>query len=144
MTATDELRMMLDERGVEHFDGVECTFWGDTVLARRDGSCPVYRFSATEVTDGVSVHLLRVSPEQAIEATLGRGTCHNLAGQDEYGEWGFCCSECGARPKYDSGEVHIPSSGELPDGTVWLGDSWVPWRYCPNCGRKVVDDASVD
>ena len=71
MTATDELRRMLDERGVKHYDGVECTYWGDTVLARRDGSCPIYRFSATEVANGVSVHLLRVSPEQAIEATLG-------------------------------------------------------------------------
>ena len=110
MTATDELRRMLDERGVKHYDGVECTYWGDTVLARRDGSCPIYRFSATEVADGVSVHLLRVSPEQAIEATLGRGTCHDAAME---GEW-FECSECGTVKQL----IHP--------------------HYCPNCGARVM------
>ena len=120
MTATEELRRMLDERVVEHFDGVECTFWGDTVLARRDGSCPVYRFSATEVADGVSVHLLRVSPEQAIEATLGRGTCHNLWDVELTGRLRFQCSKCEA------------VSLEITP------------RYCPVCGRQVVDDASVE
>lgn len=121
MTATDELRRMLDERGVKHYDGVECTYWGDTVLARRDGSCPVYRFSATEVTDGVSVHLLRVSPEQAIEATLGRGTCKDVSEQS-YFHPTFKCSECGFG---------------FDDWFTYSGYSYDP-SYCPNCGAKVV------
>ena len=124
MTATDELRRMLDERGVEHFDGFECTFWGDTVLARRDGSCPIYRFSATEVADGVSVHLLRVSPEQAIEATLGRGTCHiNLLGMD------YQCSGCG----------EVVGSADPTDELHIDGNAIDMWRFCHNCGREVVD-----
>lgn len=53
---------------------------------------------------------------------LGRGTCEPVDGYDDDGEEiGTCCSECGS-----------------------------PWpvyyvvRYCPVCGCKVVDDASVD
>ena len=186
MTATDELRRMLDERGVKHYDGVECTYWGDTVLARRDGSCPIYRFSATEVANGVSVHLLRVSPEQAIEATLGprvqpptmpeqppydllidllrdewdidvmwdglrrfwyvgltdegvrkrdereatlgRGTCEVEIGTGQQRGW-WVCQSCG--DLFDSGSALACKKKQKP-------------RYCPNCGRKVVDDASVD
>lgn len=126
MTATDELRRMLDERGVKHYDGVECTYWGDTVLARRDGSCPIYRFSATEVADGVSVHLLRVSPEQAIEATLGRGTCRfktiNQFVDARRSRADICeCDRCGYRCA--RGFIHDER-----------------FKYCPNCGRKVVDE----
>lgn len=122
MTATEELRRMLDERGVEHYDGVECTYWGDTVLARRDGSCPIYRFSATEVADGVSVHLLRVSPEQAIEATLGRGECRisvqdNLAETEGMGDVWLECDAC---------HWQMPLEPSAPR-----------FSYCPNCGRKV-------
>lgn len=70
MTATDDLRSMLDERSVEHYDGTEGTYWGGSVLAR-NGLHTVYRFSARGVVGGLDVHLLRVTPEQAIEATLG-------------------------------------------------------------------------
>ena len=135
MTATDELRRMLDERGVKHYDGVECTYWGDTVLARRDGSCPIYRFSATEVADGVSVHLLRVSPEQAIEATLGRGTCRDVCASISE----FTCSACGFRCDLMSWETLFDGD----EGRHRHHHYGTP-RYCPNCGRKVVDDASVD
>lgn len=111
MTATDRLRRLLDERGVKHYDGTECTYWGYTVLARSDGSFPIYRFSATEVTDGVSVHLLRVSPEQAVEATLGRGTCKVVSKPCDMWE-----CECGK--------------------AWWHGGA--P-NYCPSCGRVVVE-----
>lgn len=70
-TAIERLRELLDERGVEHYDGVENTCWGDTVLLWEDGSNPVYQFRADEVIDGLSVHLYFVTPEQAIAATLG-------------------------------------------------------------------------
>lgn len=129
MTATDELRQRLLERGVK---------WERTSIGRGTVWDGEYGTVWTADSGEVLSMLCDTTPEQAIEATLGRGTCHNLAGQGEDGDWGFCCSECGARPKYWCGEVHIPSSGELPDGTRWLGDSWLPWRYCPNCGRRVV------
>ena len=136
MTATDELRRMLDERGVEWcpsaWDRSTETYWKTA-----DGNGCLATQGETKLRLSFADYL---TPEQAIEATLGRGTCSNLAGQDEDGEWGFRCSECGAMPKYGSGEVHVPSSGELPDGTVWLGDSWLPWAWCPCCGRKVVGE----
>jgi len=64
MSATDELRKMLDERGVKHYDGTELTLW----LKDEHG----YRASADELTSGrLSVHIWCGTPEQAIDATLG-------------------------------------------------------------------------
>jgi hypothetical protein len=73
------------------------------------------------------------------EATLGHGECRNVADPDEYSDRPFTCSECGARGPMGNGTYHMASSVTLPDGTVGFGDSWPTWRYCPNCGAKVVD-----
>ena len=113
MTATDTIRAMLDERGVEHFDSTDGTYWGGSVLAR-DGSSHAYRFSARESVGGLNVHLLRATPEQAIEATLGRGECMDT------GRYCFTCSECG----WTANEPHHAFGGFWPN-------------YCPNCGRRV-------
>lgn len=116
MSATDELRRLLDERGMEHYDGVESTLW----LKDDHG----YRASADELTSGrMSVHIWCETPEQAVEATLGRGTCRrrphiNLTVGDNFlTKSGWDCSECGCR-------LNLP----------------VIARYCPNCGRKVVSE----
>ncbi|MBP3885955.1 MAG: hypothetical protein J6D54_13600 [Olsenella sp.] len=86
MTATDELRRLLDERGVEHYDGTEMTLW----LKDEHG----YRASANELHSGrLSVHVWCDTPEHAIEATLGRGECRECASMDDV----FECSACGAR-----------------------------------------------
>ena len=109
MSATDELRRLLDGRGVE---------WGNV---RRDGSESDYltewQFDnnrggavATEwaVGNDLAVTItITMTPQQAIDATLGRGECHVAPFME--------CSECGAQL----------------DG--------IYGRYCPNCGRKVVD-----
>lgn len=118
MTATERLRELLDERGVEHYDGIESTLW----LKDEHG----YRASADELTSGrMSVHIWCDTPEQAIAATLGAETCH-----DAGGSYAFICSECGCR--LDVTDV----DGEP---TMWLdGMATVP-RYCPNCGRKVTE-----
>ena len=126
---------MLDERGVEYTDR---DMFGKHVL--NWGAPMVNGAMFTDAGEWTELVVENATPEQAIDATLGRGTCHNLAGQDEDGDWGFRCSECGAMPKYGSGEYHLASSGELPDGTRWLGDSWLPWRFCPCCGRKVAGE----
>ena len=58
------LRRLLDERGVEHYDGTESTLW----LKDEHG----YRASADELSSGrLSVHIWCDTPEQAIAATLG-------------------------------------------------------------------------
>jgi hypothetical protein len=118
MTATDELRRMLDERGVEwdgeSYDGV--TFWNDeTNLA-----------VASDDRDGKLWMSLRVTPEQAIEATLGRGTCHDS--NNRFNAWQ--CSECGATLLLMVDDYGEPS--------YCVEDAAAMPRYCPNCGRRVV------
>lgn len=73
MTATDHLRQLLDERGVEWEDMSSrpyvCTSWRDP-----DGEPCTALEGADDIPDGkLSVQAL-LTPEQVVEATLGRGT----------------------------------------------------------------------
>lgn len=116
MSATDELRRLLDERGVEWED-----FDGEPTWTGGDGRMHYARqeFTFAGLTDEVTVYHL--TPEQAIDATLGRGTCHAvfevdaMSEDDRIGE--FVCSECG--------ETFGDGRDQLP-------------HYCPNCGRRCV------
>lgn len=113
MTATDELRKLLDERGVAWSDAsdddIQHTTWNNV-------SCWFSEFNDGWTGWGMS---MGGTPEQAIAATLGRGTCRL-----EETEWVsincpmYRCSEC---------------DGMFEDGR---GD----YRYCPNCGAKVVGE----
>ena len=110
MSATDELRRLLDERGVEWHHtsgslGIPYTWWHSPTMGEVD---------ATEGADGKLYMVLNLdlTPEQAVEATLGRGTCRMTEQDDGFGWWE--CSECG---------------GILPAPDII--------NYCPNCGRKV-------
>ncbi len=110
MTATDDLRRLLDERGVGHYDGTECTLWDYEQTSESTGC---YRCSADEIRDGfVNVWMHHLTPKQAIEATLGRGTCHRAL---DFDGTRYVCSACG--------EHFGPCR----------------WHYCPNCGRAVVE-----
>lgn len=115
MTATDELRRLLDERGEKHYDCPECTLW------LKDGVS--YRAYAEEGTNGlIYLRLWCTTPAQAVEATLGRGTCHNMSMRLD--ESRFSCSEC--------------------EFSCWVkdvadGKDKQPC-YCPNCGREVVTE----
>lgn len=129
MTATDELRHLLDERGVEHTDYLDATEWryGDTTFV---ASGP---FVAGGVNlDGKLVIRQCLTPEQVIAATLGsfsctndertgdelgRGTCHEVV--DESVDWYMTkCSEC---------------------GFTLAVEQYGPSNFCPNCGRRVVE-----
>lgn len=115
MTATETLRQLLGERGVECGWSDECndqTWWIDSdriYFAKGEGAQK-------------TLMVLNLTPEQAIAATLGRGTCRmelpDLRGP-AYTDV-YVCSECG---------------GEVMVGTV-MGVSDVP-KWCPWCGRKV-------
>lgn len=112
--ATRRLCELLDERGVEHYDGTERTLW----LKDEQG----YRASADELTSGrISLHLWCTTPEQAIDATLGRGECKNT------GEcrW-FHCSKCG----FGFGDIYINEESKY--------DAEHQPNFCPNCGRRCV------
>ena len=86
MNATEELRR----------------YWSDA-----DALESIFRDGALDIS------LYGVAPAQAIEATLGRVTCHNVWDTKLTGRLRFQCSGCGA------------VSVEITP------------RFCPNCGREV-------
>ena len=122
MTATDELRRLLDERGIEYepIDSVHSpnrrTLWGK--VERGKGILGMdAKYETIEFKKGMRLTISDCSPEQAVEATLGRGTCRECAGMEDV----FECSACGMR--YEG----------------WALKRWA--RYCPNCGRRIEVDA---
>lgn len=119
MTATDDLRRLLDERGVE---------WEDDspVPSMKQWKTSFTSFTGEEVTLGcyeepkwIMGTLVFHTPEQAIEATLGRGECRNVHEPPRNTTFWptphFKCSECGA--------THVSMDYVY---------------FCPNCGRKVM------
>ena len=128
MTATDELRRMLDERGVEWETdrSGNRVMWGRPVDQLHD----TMEFKAVDnamPNGGLNVHICGFTPEQAIEATLGRGTCRDLAETPKYGDkTRFECSACSY--EYSAVGGFGCDYGDEPD-----------FRYCPNCGREVVE-----
>ena len=118
MTATEQLRAMLDKRGVEWGTG----FGGDTLWTGRH--CIEWRWDKQEGTLAMYTHA--ITPAQAVEATLGRGECRpllcdNLTETCGNGYAWAECSVCGALLAV------LTEADKMPN-------------YCPNCGRKVVDD----
>ena len=121
MTATDELRRMLDERGVE-WKAFKPNPWVDTTSWDINLSDPRRELEAGyyEYEDGVTLmRFWNATPEQAINATLGSGTCVNMDGETD-AEW-FTCSECNTELR-----VHEPFDA-------------FSIHYCPNCGKRVVE-----
>ena len=132
MNATDEPRRLLDERGVEWKEHRHTlagsmaiqreTLWGQPIDNTSGKPIPhIYHCRATEMGDGrLFLEAQLVTPAQAVEATLGLGTCSLV--REYFGQSGnwyrLVCSEC----------HHI------------IYDGWQEKpRYCPFCGRKVVD-----
>ena len=115
VSVTDELRRLLDEHGVEWDYGI-------TGATTTKFSVNGIDLTFTPMRDGLVCSTI-LTPEQAIEVTLGRGTCH-VEG-------------------YDDGE------DELLDGTwVYREPTWhlscghevhgthQP-NFCPNCGKAL-------
>lgn len=138
MTATDELRRLLDERGIKYevdedygkkYPPEQRITWScdiageDMTITARDYCVGV---NPDEYCLDLEFHEV-FTPQQAIEATLGRGECHpiisdNLAESEGTGDAWADCSECG----------HLLFVLTDPN-------SEVP-HYCPNCGAKVVSE----
>lgn len=111
MSATEELRALLDERGVEYrWDNGIVTWYAGGVMYN------AWRYDNERLTMSVCY----LNPAQAIVATLGRGTCKLSRGTSGlmHVTTGHC-SECGA---------------EVVKGTK---DGYRS-RYCQWCGAKVV------
>lgn len=124
-TATEELRRMLTERGVEYVLDEEygikyppeqritwsCDIAGeDMTVTARDYCIGINDDGSGEYCLDLEFHEV-FTPTQAVEATLGRGTC-------EYCKDG----------KFDGQTVMISNHG------------WQRINFCPNCGRKVVSE----
>ena len=111
MSATDELRRLLDERGIiwqdKTNDGDRCEILpGDSVTWWFDHNDVL---STARENFGHKLALrCECTPAQAVEATLGREMCRDIG----YG-LRFECSEC-----------HQTVGGDKPN-------------FCPNCGREV-------
>lgn len=120
MNPLDRLCELLDEHGVKY---ERKFFWNRTsveyVTWRGVGGLEFNAIHSVSDPDMLYIYKAIISPEDAIAATVGRGTCHNVA--PDYLD--FLCSACGF--------VHYHSD-ENDDGE---GNGW---KYCPNCGRKVV------
>ena len=113
MTATERLRELLDERGVRY--AFERVLEGTLFHVSTDGE-PYYFILVRDDDAGIEMWSQYLTPEQAIEATLGGREC-----RDEWDEYPglFNCSECG----YDNFNTYAASVRSF--------------NYCPNCGRKV-------
>lgn len=128
MSATDELRAMLDKRGVEWTNPNSCLRDEMTSWVANG-----FDYDAFEVPDGTLVLTAAyqddLTPEQAIAATLGAGTCEDLGGTDANGRDVFNCSRCGC----------VLSLYDI-DGSNNLCTSFIfdyP-HFCPECGARVV------
>jgi len=113
---TTELREKLAERGVEYTtdDGehVKSTCW------RYMGKLMAEYAEFDNGTTCFACDNWCFTPDQAIAATLGSGTCEN-----EWAQFGkFRCSECWTQVDAISTNTTAP----------------IPIKYCPNCGAKVI------
>lgn len=132
MTATDELRRMLDERGVEYYRHEEDEPLRK--LEKADYSATSWRIGGASVCavpiEGSNLFDLWIdhcTPEQAVEATLGRGTCKVDTEESLFlniRRWHICgCCGTGFSLWY------YTEDGDECEETP---------HYCPNCGRRVV------
>jgi hypothetical protein len=105
---------MLDERGVEHYDRFDVTEWV--------GSDGEICHTSAIYSNRATVLVLRkcTTPEQAIAATLGAGTCK----VDATIKWNWDRFE---PPTWYLSCGHRCEGGERP-------------RFCSVCGKRVVEE----
>jgi len=87
-----------------------------------------WRFDYDEPFDQLGIVCLSgYTPEQAVDTTLGPGTC-----RDEGDPSDFCCSECGVRMFTNTSDTYTMIAAD--EHTIIKHPN-----FCPNCGRKVVE-----
>ena len=115
-SSTKILRRLLDERGIE--------WWHDDDLSPDHTEWMTDEAAYTSLGmdgDTLAIQTIRkMTPEQAVEATVGRGTCHIETVSADARDWpdNQRCDACG--------------------GTICMVLPEAP-RYCPNCGRRIVE-----
>ena len=162
MSAIDELRRMLDERGVEWRNGLKgVTFVGDWCFVEYDNG----KLAAT--CEPV------LTPEQAIAATLGDAFTREECEASFVHGYSLGTLPVGSDPQWDENrqtvDEHMAELGWVRERTCrientkgeWFcsccgevvasDDPWCElftngnaieelWNYCPSCGAKVVSE----
>lgn len=134
MTAIDRLIEMLGERGVDYVIDEEfgkryppeksvtwsCEMAGESMTVTARDYC--VGTDPEEYCLDLEFHEA-FTPEQAIEATCGRGECHI---EERHGDW--YCTKCNEMVgTFDTtSELYVD------------GNAVAMWNHCPNCGAKVV------
>lgn len=158
MSATDELRKMLDERGVEwkEYGYENHTWWSGSE------NIDWHAVNRPSVT-GLYVKIEAVlTPAQAIAATLGSEECHYIPDDVGFTWWDendvehceeYSASyECGSASCDKCGYTMMVGDEGWFDGWDEITEWWEEdgsyhkgyvlrprFKHCPNCGRKVVD-----
>ncbi len=124
MSATKELRRMLDERGADY--RVSATGYSIDIG-------PYTTAYANRSDTTLDVSLRQVTPEQAIAATLGVGTCK--ADETDVIK---CWVKCKDEPSTEHVElIHVMECSACGHTYEYVNGSY---EYCPRCGAKVVDE----
>lgn len=117
MSATEKLRRLLDERRVEYRADDAKTVWATHWEFGEHSSAMFSEYDDGECVFVTSRHLW--TPEQAVDATLGRGECRITSAILIHDPDGYETTlDCGH-------VVHMPPED---------------FDYCPSCGKKVADD----
>lgn len=126
MTATEELRRMLDERDIlwcSSSEGKRTITW--LPLENKKRLQAVWQFCDCGDGEVIVFTSFYNNVPGAIEAAVGRGMCKDTSSR--FNAWQ--CSECGATlllmfDDYDEPTYSVDGKADVP-------------RYCPNCGREV-------
>lgn len=128
MTETERLRQLLDKRGVE-WEALSDRQMGEfTITATQwhDRDDGLLTMCIMEPLGSTWDFFWYPTPEKAVEATLGRGVCKDIAETPKFSDkTRFECSECGY--EYSAVGGFGCDYGDAPD-----------FDYCPNCGRRVL------
>ena len=160
-SATDELRLLLDERGMEYDESTQ----GNTTLFRFDycDRCDDYLHTIAITGACISAYSDYLTPEQAIAATLGGGTLtaeqvqkviykHGINDGFVYsvlrGSFQAIADELNATlgsgtceniAQYPLVNFECSECGCTVEGGDELGADIQhgEWNHCPNCGKAV-------
>jgi hypothetical protein len=113
-------------RGVDYWVTQGITFWN-----RDDGcECLAYGFNANGVPKLAIKVVGFTDPEQAIAATLGRGTCH----ADETESFECLDSRYRSFDYYPYITVHVMECSECGGTYEHVNGGY---EFCPRCGRQI-------
>lgn len=111
MNAIEKLRVLLNERRVDHVDYDGCVEWQSAYGFECRGFSRYYN-------SAIDIALICIDPEKVVEVTLGRGKCK-------------------MNPRSNPDILECSACGEYV--ATWHQDYEVGGIcFCPHCGREVV------